>query len=138
MRLSGPRSKPDTSLPENLVVLGIDPRTSGSYYIQHILFSVSSYCNTLIAVGTVVYFFIVVYSFYCDLKGVKSDNTPNASERPAATVLPPGGNKYVEAPFLQPPPIVTPQAPIYESDIAADSAGRRDRTDTYYSIPEGK
>jgi hypothetical protein len=86
----------------------------------------------------VTYFFIVVYSFYCDLKGVDSSNAPNTSHRPVVTEVSPGGNKYVETPFIQGPTVVLPQAPLYEGDIDSDYAGRNNRADTYYSIPEVK
>jgi hypothetical protein len=102
--------------------------------MQQILLSMSSYSTIFVTVGTVIYFFIVVYSLYCDLKGVDSTNAPNTSERPVITVLPPSSNKYTEAPRIQP----VPQAPLYEGDVAPASAERYDRTDHYYMIPEGK
>lgn len=93
---------------------------------------------------TVVYFFIVVYSLYCDLKGVDSNNALNTSERPVITVLPPGSNKYAAAPHIHPvlqpgmPSTITiPQAPLYEGHIAATTAERNDRPENYYTIPEG-
>jgi hypothetical protein len=93
----------------------------------------------------VTYFFIVVYSFYCDLKGADGSNAPNTSLCQVERALPASSNKYVEAPFIHPvfqsgmPPTVTlPQAPLYEEDIEPDSAGRNSRAETYYSIPEGK
>jgi hypothetical protein len=109
------------------------------------LLSLSSYCLIFVPLGTVVYFFVVVYSLYCDLKGVNSKNTSNTSERPVITVLPPGSNKFAGAPLTQPvlqprmPSTITlPQAPLYETDIAAASSEQYDGTENYYIIPEGK
>jgi hypothetical protein len=114
--------------------------------IQQILLSVlSSYFRIFAPLGTVIYFSIVVYSLYCDLKGVDNNNTRNTSERPVITVLPPSSNKSAGAPFIQPvfqqrtPPTNTlPQAPHYEADVTPASAERSDRTESYYSIPESK
>jgi hypothetical protein len=93
----------------------------------------------------VIYFFIVVYSLYCDLKGEDSNNTPNTSEHPVITVLPPGSNKFAGAPLSQPVlqsgmsstnPL--PQAPQYEADITPASAEWKEGTENYYIMPDGK
>jgi hypothetical protein len=106
---------------------------------------VTSYCRIFVPLGTVVYFFIVVYSLYCDLKGVDSNSAPNTSGRPVITVLPPGSNKFAGAPFSQPvfqpgmpSTVILPQAPQYDVDITPASAEREDGTENYYIIPDGK
>lgn len=112
------------------------------------LLSMSSYRRIFVPLGTVMYFFILVYSLYCDLKGVDSNNTPNTSERPVITVLQPGYNKFAGAPLGHPvlqtgmPSTNTlsqaAQAAQHVAPVAPASAKREGETENYYVIPDGK